>query len=1631
MELVEFSLPNIILLVRNELQYKKSRKGRLPEPRNHGSSHYDTTDLVTIFDETFDFTSPSPVVAQEYQLELTCVDGGYEFQTTDIRVKVDTDNHLVRLLHKRKQPNVVLLLFACPDMPSQHTSDGIPLMQSLRQVASLLMYSLPRADRNDLSINDPQLVIRFQPETKSVHITFRLIIKASFTPFKSLLPEAAEKVKNIASEYFEVDPLDDDEDIVKFSRDFASNTEGVSAQLFYLAVSSYTAQMPPVPANHFNIPELETNLLPFQRTTVDWMLRKESVQYNKNTSKCEPIPLASSSDLKLIRDILLGRIDDYDTVDKILLKTLSKLTFGWKRVIYGDQPRFYYNGYTAQVVSRKAAALFILSYYNNSQHLQFLPAQGLLAEEMGLGKTVEIAATVLMNRRPEEEVLQVFQYQHTVYGKPKTVIKARTTLVITPELILKQWVLEIERLAPLLAVTIYKGIGGYAKLGNLPALIAEYLRRFDIVFTTYQTISRELDHAKFSSQKRTTRNSIKEDEQYSEYFSGKRPRSMEEPATPAETPEATEEEDDEKALQLYRDMFQVLISLSKPSIANQRLGDPQDASDYEKALQDEIEAAIAHNRIPEIYRLKDHELPLMLSQFWRVVLDEVQMVSSKVSRAFQSAALIPRFHAWGVSGTPFKKLLQDLHLILHFLRYSPFNSDTAKKAWQCLTNHPQEFIQLWTTVAIRHTKAMVHDDIKLPYQERVVMTRAFLAVEQELYNQMMEECLSTLCLDVNGSPITESWEATPLMLMYMRGWLQRLRQHCGLSQIGKLHVNLKKYKRVHLRMVNVVQQLNSLDKLLEDMLALSLTGINEDERQIINLFTDIGEFFEFVYMPRMALKFLAVGAAQAEKVIHRLQVQLEREVAKKEDLRANSSRMLIRLWRVILHKFYFLIGSAYFQVHDPEYLKLIAQRKPKIIMPKLDLLEYPKKLHAETICDLAKIPLDNLKLVSSTVNADIKAKDAQNAEYTFYELAEDLRRELLSLSMANVEQAVRTRLKQRKLFFNDTDDHIDTGTTVFPKEKSRAFLRVPEIDISASLSETYSSDVKSIVDRTSCLVEQLNREAVVINQWILELVETLKEPLVGATSDPSGKEFEQLLVDQDKVQCLLVVLDNTLAARKQWIYGIEEAGPKRPRRKEKPQVEDDQYLVSLERMAEEVRPQVRSLLQEMVEALKVTVAEGASAEQISQQLGVILENQKAALALVTREVTVNCNAVFNARIEYFKQLQQISDSVKATEWRMVQTDLSSLSVSAKLSQILAQYPKYEDALGKLIGRYRYLNSLFVAKDALQSELEEQMMCVICRGVITIGLLTACGHKYCKDCLSEWLKGHSKCPMCNGLIQINQVYNFTHTKPELKAQLVEDVGGLQKDRLYLIYKPLPKKQIAEIDQMELKNQYSTKVDMIVRQVLYLRSKDPKVQIVIYLQWQDMLYILGTAFKANDITFLGSFGALLPEVGAGRPHKRYDLVEQFKAKDSDITCFLLNARAQASGLTLVNATHVFLCEPLVNTLLELQAILRIHRIGQTKPTSVYMFVIENTVEELIAVMAANRRLEYLNSDRENGDDSNTDEQLLTEAESMVLMNSEGIDAMVLNRPMQGETVLNADLWNAFFAARTQKKVAVSSN
>ncbi|KAH8074819.1 hypothetical protein JL720_10558 [Aureococcus anophagefferens] len=76
-----------------------------------------------------------------------------------------------------------------------------------------------------------------------------------------------------------------------------------------------------------------------------------------------------------------------------------------------------------------------------------------------------------------------------------------------------------------------------------------------------------------------------------------------------------------------------------------------------------------------------------------------------------------------------------------------------------------------------------------------------------------------------------------------------------------------------------------------------------------------------------------------------------------------------------------------------------------------------------------------------------------------------------------------------------------------------------------------------------------------------------------------------------------------------------------------------------------------------------------------------------------------------------------------------------------------------------------------------------------------------------------------------------------------------------------------------------------------------------------------------------------------------------VADFTAPRSSIPFLLAPVGRANNGLTLVNATNVFLLEPPTSHAVELQCVNRVHRVGQRRPTTVFRYVVGATVEAAI--------------------------------------------------------------------------------
>merc|ERR1711879_370226 len=90
-------------------------------------------------------------------------------------------------------------------------------------------------------------------------------------------------------------------------------------------------------------------------------------------------------------------------------------------------------------------------------------------------------------------------------------------------------------------------------------------------------------------------------------------------------------------------------------------------------------------------------------------------------------------------------------------------------------------------------------------------------------------------------------------------------------------------------------------------------------------------------------------------------------------------------------------------------------------------------------------------------------------------------------------------------------------------------------------------------------------------------------------------------------------------------------------------------------------------------------------------------------------------------------------------------------------------------------------------------------------------------------------------------------------------------------------------------------------------------------------------------------------------------RQKLLQAFK-NDPNIQVAMLSLRAGGEGLNLQCASHVFIMEPWWNPAVELQAIQRAHRIGQTRPVTAIRYITDNTIEERMHQLQEKKQLVF---------------------------------------------------------------------
>lgn len=296
-----------------------------------------------------------------------------------------------------------------------------------------------------------------------------------------------------------------------------------SPQAFYAA--AHVPDPNDTPQETASAFSLAAKLYPFQRRAVKWMLRREGVEWSQDDSG----------------NTVTENVG-YDRFDAPSSFTETK---------DADEQPCYISPLLGKVTKDLA----------NFRHMEQNFKGGILSEEMGLGKTVELLALFSLHPQPPgpDEA-----YDYYLGEQVKT---AHGTLIVAPSSLTKQWLSELERHAPGLRVMHYHGLSQSSREHTDKAIaLIEKLRAHDVVVTTYSVLTSELDYA---------------------------------------------------------------------------TGEPDRA-----------------RRAPRKYHRP--RSPLIQLLWWRVCMDEAQMIESGVSKSATLARLLPRVNAWGVTGTPVKDSVEGL-----------------------------------------------------------------------------------------------------------------------------------------------------------------------------------------------------------------------------------------------------------------------------------------------------------------------------------------------------------------------------------------------------------------------------------------------------------------------------------------------------------------------------------------------------------------------------------------------------------------------------------------------------------------------------------------------------------------------------------------------------------------------------------------------------------------------------------------------------------------------------------------------------------------------------------------------------------------------------------------------------------
>lgn len=246
-------------------------------------------------------------------------------------------------------------------------------------------------------------------------------------------------------------------------------------------------------------------------------------------------------------------------------------------------------------------------------------------------------------------------------------------------------------------------------------------------------------------------------------------------------------------------------------------------------------------------------------------------------------------------------------------------------------------------------------------------------------------------------------------------------------------------------------------------------------------------------------------------------------------------------------------------------------------------------------------------------------------------------------------------------------------------------------------------------------------------------------------------------------------------------------------------------------------------------------------------------------------------------------------------------------------------------------------NLQILQQALLTANNEGEECPICTDAISIHepVITACKHRFGKPCIARALERDTRCPMCRQPLTLEATVGLEPVNVETRFD-----GDTRSSKTEALEK-----------------------------ILKARLEDPESKVVVFSQWTSFLEVISK--------LLDEVGYKYCRLEGWMTAARRDQSIEALNNDPSTRILLASLAASGVGLNLVAADTVILvdsCKFISRTLyqvhstncetgwapaIEDQAIDRVHRLGQTRETTVWKLVMEDSVEERVLNIQARKR------------------------------------------------------------------------